>query len=48
MNQAYDRIAAHVGHEVAVVSYGEGLNVAVECIDCGEILFDEHHYREDA
>jgi len=36
----YDKIAQHVGHDVEIVSYADGENVAIECLDCGEIIFD--------
>lgn len=40
----YDDLRNHIGHNVVVVCYGkEGQdpqNVAVECEDCGEVLFD--------
>ncbi len=42
---AYDHksLKAHVGHEIECVTYGDGENVVLECIDCGEILlsYDE-------
>jgi len=40
----YNDLRSHIGHKVAVVCYGkEGqdpANVAVECEDCGCVLFD--------
>ena len=38
----FDYLLYHVGHEVEVASYGHPypVNVAIECIDCGSILFD--------
>jgi hypothetical protein len=41
----FQRLAAHVGHEVEVVTYGT-LNVAIECLDCGEVIVDEDRYPE--
>lgn len=37
-----DRLAPHVGHNVVCVGYGDAdiENVAVECQDCNEVLFD--------
>lgn len=41
---SYDDLRSHIGHKVAVVCYGkEGQdphNVAIECEDCGCVLFD--------
>lgn len=39
----YNSLKAHVGHRTQVVGYGPGdnpENVAVECLDCGEVLLD--------
>lgn len=33
-------LTAHIGHQIHCVQYGEGMNVAVECEDCGTILLD--------
>ena len=39
-----ERLAAHVGHKVSCVGYGDEngaiINVSVECEDCNEVLFD--------
>ena len=40
---SYKELKSHIGHNVVVVAYGEAddpANVAVECEDCGEVLFD--------
>lgn len=42
---AYDfnSLVVHAGHEVVVSTYVEGdvvANVAVECLDCGEVILD--------
>jgi hypothetical protein len=37
----YEKIANHIGHNIEVASYGDPiLNVAVECMDCHEVLVD--------
>lgn len=28
----------HIGHEIVCVSYGDGVNVSIECEDCNEVL----------
>lgn len=35
----YEELAAHVGHAIECVTYGDA-NAAVECEDCGEVLLD--------
>jgi hypothetical protein len=35
---SYQELAAHAGHRVVVVTYGDGDNAAVECEDCSEVL----------
>ena len=40
---SYDDLKAHVGHNVAVVAYGDSddpANVAIECEDCSLVLMD--------
>jgi hypothetical protein len=40
----YEKITRHIGHNIEVASYGEWLsevvNVAVECMDCYEVIVD--------
>lgn len=45
-NWLYEKIAAHVGHEIEVVTYGrdEDVNVSIECVDCDEVLYDVDKY----
>ncbi len=43
----YDDLKAHVGHKVAVVQYGDGANVAIECTRCHEVLLDFDREPED-
>ena len=40
----YKRLARHVGHDVAIVSYGDGINISLECNDCGCVIFDTDIY----
>ncbi len=43
----YKELKGHVGHKVECVSYGRGLNVAIECVTCMEVLmsFDKPDKR---
>ena len=36
----YKTLAAHIGHKIECVSYGDADNVAVECINCHTVLLD--------
>lgn len=36
----YGKLTEHVGHDVSCVEYGDGVNVAIECEDCNEVLVD--------
>ena len=37
----FDKIARHIGHSIEVGSYGDPIvNVAVECMDCYEVIVD--------
>jgi hypothetical protein len=37
----FSELAAHVGHEVEVATYGTPpVNVAIECMTCGTVLVD--------
>ena len=40
----YEKIARHIGHKIEVATYGNGwgdiVNVAVECMDCHEVIVD--------
>jgi hypothetical protein len=40
----FDSLVAHKGHKIEIVTYGKE-NVAVECVDCNEVLFDMN-YRQ--
>ena len=48
MSHQYDKIRDHVGHEVVCVSYGGGVNVAVECETCGVVIIDADREGGDA
>ena len=37
---SYQELREHIGHAVVVVEYGNGVNVAIECEDCCEVLLD--------
>jgi hypothetical protein len=38
--QNYDELAEHYGHKIEIAIYGEGMNVAIECENCSEVLLD--------
>jgi len=38
--QNYNDLAEHFGHDLTIALYDESDNVAVECIDCYEVLLD--------
>jgi NAD-dependent SIR2 family protein deacetylase len=38
--QNYDELAEHYGHKIVIAIYGEGVNVAIECENCSEVLLD--------
>ena len=43
-------LVAHVGHKVQVATYGspnQTVNVAVECIECFEVITDVDRYGND-
>lgn len=37
---SYADLIQHDGHNVVVVTYGDGANVAIECEDCYTVLLD--------
>ena len=43
----YKELRAHWGHEIQVAVYAIDANVAVECLDCNEILFDFDNEKEE-
>ena len=34
-----ERVLEHIGHELTVAVYA-GINAAIECLDCSEIVWD--------
>lgn len=34
-----EKLAPHVGHQIECVTYGEAVNISIECIECNEVLF---------
>ena len=41
LENGYEELLSHRGHEVVVVTYGpENENVAIECEDCATVLLD--------
>jgi hypothetical protein len=43
LNEGYNELSRHVNHDIEIVFYGDKANVAVECLDCGEVLLDFDH-----
>lgn len=43
-NLLYEIMKKHVGHHVEIAYYGDEEEVALECEDCGCILFDTDCY----
>lgn len=40
----YKILERHIGHDVEIVSYGDGINISLECNDCGCVIFDTDIY----
>ena len=41
----YEKLAQHCGHNVQITKYGIGTGcIALECVDCNEIIFDTDIY----
>jgi hypothetical protein len=38
----YEKIREHIGHELEAVSYAQGENVSIECLDCNEVVISEN------
>ena len=36
----YSGIIEHLGHDIEIANYGEGINVAIECATCYTVLID--------
>ena len=45
----FDLLRHHVGHKIKTVIYGGDRNVAIECLDCCEVLYSINNpkYKED-
>lgn len=45
----FEQLKQHIGHKIVCVGYGreETVNVAIECEDCNEVLFDFDKDEED-
>lgn len=37
---SFTELNRHFGHSIVVAKYGDDVNVAIECEDCFEVLFD--------
>jgi len=35
----FDRLRAHIDHNIAIAVYGDNVNISVECTDCNEVLY---------
>ena len=38
MNDRYNNILRHLGHKIEVAKYADGWEVAIECMDCNEVI----------
>jgi hypothetical protein len=46
----FESLKNHVGHKIICVGYGDSKdyeNVAIECVDCDEVLMDYDKYPEE-
>lgn len=43
-NLLYELLSNHVGHDISIVNYGHGINMSLECNDCGCVIFDSDVY----
>lgn len=43
----YKELRRHVGHKIVCVEYANGVNVAIECEDCNEVLLDYDRDEEE-
>ncbi len=46
-SQMYEDIERHVGHDIECVTYGDGVNVAIECVTCSEVIINRDDYEGD-
>ena len=50
MNYIYEKLRAHIGHNVVCVAYGDIDNpadVCIECEDCGCVLISAEDFEDD-
>ena len=50
MNQIYELLKSHIGHNVVCVSYGDEDNpndVCIECEDCNEVLISSESINNE-
>ncbi len=38
--QNYNELSEHFGHPIEIAMYGVDTNLAIECVDCNEVLLD--------
>lgn len=43
----YNELKNHAGHAVEIVVYGDEAGVALECLDCNEVLLDFNLYDDN-
>lgn len=43
----YNELRNHAGHAVEIVVYGDEAGVALECLDCNEVLLDFNLYDDN-
>ena len=46
----YESLKAHLGHKIVIAAYGykkDPDNVAIECVDCNEVLLDYDKYGDE-
>lgn len=49
-NYLAKKLLQHVGHNIEIAVYGDGINiydVCVECVDCNEVLVDCNYDEDD-
>lgn len=49
-NELAKKLLEHVGHDIAIMVYGDGINifdVCVECLDCNEVLVSAECEEEE-
>lgn len=49
-NYLAKKLLQHVGHNIEIAVYGDGINiydVCIECVDCNEVLIDCNYDEDD-